>query len=514
MSTAPGAKHPALDPSKAKRVNHGSFTGWKRLDRLPLRLLAFVLIPLISITVATGVWVIGSLEEQLEHRLQREVEMVARALRLPIEQALHRNGPQAVIPALDSVFSIRRVYGAYVYDGNGELVASSAGVEPASDKVGVGEVLTAGRRSGRYDEIDGLEVYSYFVPLSGPGEEMIGVLRVTRKKADLLHYISGLRGVGLALLGLTSLALIVIVLLGYHVSVGRPLQRFAQSIHRVAAGELGHRALVSGPAEVGSLARQFNSMLDALSRSENELRREYSMRQAAERDLRHAERLAMIGRVVAGVAHELGTPLSTVSGHAQRLLRRRTMEPTVREALRAIRRQTARMEGLVRQLLDYGGKSRPNPAQVDARSLLAVAADALAPIVADRNIQLQLSDVEQLSVIVDRMRLEQALINLMRNAVQAATHKVQASFTVDDEGVSFIVDDDGVGVEPGIRARLYEPFVTSRQSSGGTGLGLAICSTVASEHGGSLSDTQSPLGGARFVLTIPQRTDLEGATRR
>lgn len=498
-----GSSEPGMTGLPLQR-DRGSVSA--RLDSLPVRLLAFVLLPLMVVIVATGVWVISSLESQLEHRLQREVEMVARALRLPIEQALFEGRRHAVMPALDSAFSIRRVYGAYVYDDEGELVASSAGFEPQDDRLGVGEVLSAGKRTGRYDDVDGLAVYSYFVPLNGPGQEMIGLLRVTRKRADLMHYIDGLRSAGAVLLSLTSLALIATVLFGYRVNLGNPLERFAKSIQRVGSGEADHRARLEGPQEIRALAHSFNTMLDSLSRSKHQLSREYSMRQTAERELRHAERLAVIGRMATGVAHELGTPLSTVRGHAQRLMRTASVEPTMREALRAIRSQTERMEALIRQLLDYGGKPRPTPAEVDARSLLAVAADAVAPTIAEGNIRLQLSDAQRLRVTVDRLRLEQALVNLMRNAAQAAAHEVHASFLLDETGVSFIVDDDGQGVDASVEARLYEPFVTSRQADGGTGLGLAICSTVAREHGGTLHHTRSPLGGARFVLTIPQAT--------
>lgn len=222
-----------------------------------------------------------------------------------------------------------------------------------------------------------------------------------------------------------------------------------------------------------------------------------------ERQLRHSERLAIIGGVTAGVAHEFGTPLSTVGGHAQRLLRRPNLDPSMRESLGAIRSQVIRMEGLVRQLLQYGAKQTARPVSCDSRSLVMAALGTLAAPLQHSNVLVGLGGVNTLTVQVDRARVEQALINLLRNAIQAARRRVEVSCHLQDSEIVFVFDDDGAGVNPQLGQRLYEPFVTDKQASGGSGLGLAICSTVAQEHGGALSNAVSPLGGARFILALP-----------
>ncbi len=472
-------------------------------ERLPLRLTAFILIPVVATTIAVGFGALSSLERHLEHRLQREVEMVARALQMPLGVALARNGPDSVRPALDSAFAIGRVYGAFVYDRAGELVASSAPRRPNNYSGDVSDVIAAGERIGRYDEMDGREVYSYFVPLNGMGSELVGVLRVTSKKSDLERYLADLRADGMLLVGLTASVLTALVLLGYYAAVGRSLRSLALSFKRVASGERDHRTHVSGPQELASLAALFNSMLDSLNDAQARTERERRARRTMERQLRHSERLAIIGGVTAGVAHEFGTPLSTVGGHAQRLLRRPNLDPSMRESLGAIRSQVIRMEGLVRQLLQYGAKQTARPVSCDSRSLVMAALGTLAAPLQHSNVLVGLGGVNTLTVQVDRARVEQALINLLRNAIQAARRRVEVSCHLQDSEIVFVFDDDGAGVNPQLGQRLYEPFVTDKQASGGSGLGLAICSTVAQEHGGALSNAVSPLGGARFILALP-----------
>ena len=147
---------------------------------------------------AAGLWLLNALEAQLEHRLQGEVEMVARALQLPLSRALQRSGTSAVQTALDSAFAIGRVYGAYVYDERGDLIASSAARKPNEQALRAGQLVQDGERAGQYDDVDGRQVYSYFVPLSGSGSEPLGLLRVTRKKSNVENYLSDLRLKGLA----------------------------------------------------------------------------------------------------------------------------------------------------------------------------------------------------------------------------------------------------------------------------------------------------------------------------
>src|SRR5690606_23272799 len=138
--------------------------------------------------------------------------------------------------------------------------------------------------------------------------------------------------------------------------IGMPLAAVMASMQRVKAGERAHRTVIQGPAEVQEIARGLNTMLDAIHVAEEQARQEFSEREKMAGKLRQAETMAMLGQLSAGVAHELGAPLSVVDGRAARLLRTINAPPEQKELL-AIRDQVGRMSTLVEQLLSFGRNS-------------------------------------------------------------------------------------------------------------------------------------------------------------
>ena len=122
-------------------------------------------------------------------------------------------------------------------------------------------------------------------------------------------------------------------------------------------------------------------------------------------------------------------------------------------------------------------------------------------------------EVGDVKIFGEESKLETALINILRNAVEAARSRVELRWTSTGESVVFAVDDDGPGVHESIRDTLFEPFVTTKRAQGGTGLGLAIAHAAAVESGGQLECSGSSLGGARFELILPRdRSDAVGPT--
>lgn len=467
------------------------------LQPLSLRLTLFLVLPLAIVVLVGGALVLRALEGSFERRLQREVEMVARALRLPVGDAVRTRSARQLERSLESALSIGRVYGAHVYNENGELAASVGhGAERAQPSSSEGD-----GRTGGYAEVAGKQIYSYFVPLIGAGEEVIGTLQVTRKKEDFREFMSDIRVRGAWLLVGGAFVTVLIALLGYQGALGRSLAGFASSIQRVESGERDHRASVERPREVAAVARSFNSMLDSIAAAEERVQREQQSRRALEAKLRQSERLAAIGRLGAGVAHELGSPLSVVDGHAQRALRG-DLSPELRQSLLAVRDQVARMGDLVRQLLDYGRSEPRARSWVSVERVVAAASGAVEPEAAARGVEIERSGGDEIRVLGNEMRLGQALVNLARNAVQAAKRRARLSWRARAGRVELVVDDDGPGVPASASERLYEPFFTTREAEGGTGLGLAITHSIAMEHGGSVHHKRSPMGGARFVLDL------------
>lgn len=458
-----------------------------------------------AILTALGAWwSLRAFERQVEERMKQDLELVARAIELPLNDALLRDRQGAVAKALRSAFDLSPVYAAYLYDAEGRRITESAPDETQSETRlrDVPEAVPEGERHGEYGRVDGQRVYSYFVPMTDAGGRMNGLLQLTRPRSDFHNQILRIRIKAFAMYLSAFLGLTGIVLYGHHRVLGLHLHAFTDSMSRIALGERHHRHPPSGPRELALLGQHFNRMLDEIDAAETEIaqRRQEQIRLADR--LRHAEKLAAVGELAAGVAHELGTPLSVIDARSQRALRQKDLHDTDRERWQGIRREAERMQGIIRQLLDFSRAHQAAFRTVSARSIAQAATEALSTPDTPSPPEFVLEG-EDFEVAADPLRIEQALVNLLRNALQAAPGKpVTLRWRQEGEHVLFEVEDQGPGIPEAIRDKLFEPFFTTKAVGQGTGLGLAVVHGIAGEHGGNIAlvPTQQ---GALFRLKFP-----------
>lgn len=473
-------------------------------------ILLVIVLPVLGVVAATAYLGLQALERYLERRLQEDVELVGRAVQLPLQDALIQGDVDDMQRILDSAFRIGRVYGATVYDQDGERIAAAgAGVgdAPSEDMARLAE---RGNRQREYTEVGRRRVYSFFMPLVTSAGEVVGLLQVTRRRREMEESLRRARlQAGLAILGCTVLVVGVVVG-GHRRVVGGPLDRLARSMSRIEGGERGHRAETAvSTREVATLAHGLNSMVESLVRSEDEVERKRREQFALQARLQISERMAAIGELAAGVAHELGTPLSVVDGLAQRALRESRLSETSRRRWEGVRRECQRIEEIVQDLLAMDRGEPPTREPVAPERLVRRALSAASPEIRESGGRVDVlrweggGEGRPRPVRVDRRRVEQAVANLLRNAAQASPGgRVELGWRVSGERLVFVVDDDGPGIPPSERARVLRPFYTTRDASGGTGLGLTLAQGVAEEHDGTIEIGESPLGGARVVLTL------------
>lgn len=478
---------------------------------LRFTLVLIVVLPLclsMGITIYT---VLSAFERSTKDRMQEDIELVARSLQMPIGRALQRGRDGAVQEALRSAFQFQRVYGAYLYDNQGTLRAAVGSGAPTADRGQLSELAEEGTQKGEYDRMDGRAVYSYFVPLSTPGGRSTGLLQVVRRTQDIDQAVAFLRWIAVGAFLVTVLLTSGLVLWGHRLTVGAPLARLRRDMTKVEEGSRSLRTPPRGPTEISTLGRQFNEMVESIEQAEAEIRDREAEQRKLEQKLKRAEKLAAIGQLSAGVAHELGTPLSVVDGKAQRALRRADLPPSVATPLKDIREEVRRMEYIVRQLLDFG---RRNPLQrrtVPARQLADIALNSTRAAHPEADAVIECDAPEtSVSLSVDVGLMERALANLLRNALEAAPEGlVRLSWTADSDQVVFAVEDSGPGLDPEIKSRLFEPFFTTKQVGEGTGLGLAVAHGIVEEHEGSIEVDGSPLGGACFRIRLPKSPPAE-----
>ncbi len=467
---------------------------------LPLTLLASLL-----------VWIsFNTVENLVEHRLEKEIELVARAMRVPVQQALIDRDLDRIEESLNAVFDIGRVYGAYVFDANGRRVATAGEVRPGwQEQAEAAEVVALGEELGRYAELAGEEVYSYFVPLTAPTGRIEGLLQVVRQESEIAQRLGEIRDRGWWVFGAVMLLMFVILLIGHRLAVVRHVERLLASMGRVEAGEQAHRARISGPNELAALGRGLNRMLDAIESMRDQLDQKHREHIQMTERLREQESLAALGRFSSGVAHELGAPLSVIDGDARRLLQREDIDEDSRRRLERMRRQVLRTRQLIRQLMEFVRSDQRERSAVSVDRLLRQVAGSTAPQTEARGIGLELMSVDaDLQVSGFEVRLEHAVLNLVRNAIQAAETTVRVSAFSEGTRVVIRIEDDGPGVPNEQYERIFEPFHSSRDDGEGTGLGLAIVRTVADEHEAEIRVSRSEeLRGGCFELVLKGADD-------
>lgn len=473
---------------------------------LRLTLIISVVVPLVLAVGSVGYLALRVLEDWAEAGLQQEVALVARAVRLPLGHALELDRQGSVEQVLASVFRINRVYSAYVYDAHGRTIAAVGTGGSVASRQRMSRIAAEGARRGEYGEIAGREVYSYFVPVNDSGGQIVGLLQVTRRRSDIRSQVAALRAQPIGLLALSLLAVIALVLYGHHGAIGRYLTRLGRSMERVRTGDRGYRAAVEGPREIASLGSTLNSMLDSIDRAEREIEERRAVQDSLEERLLQSEKLAAIGRLAAGVAHEVGTPLSVIAGKAQRAGRREELPEATQTTLLEIRAEVRRMEHIVRQLLDFGRRTGLHRRRVAADQLAEASAAAVREEVPRAGAAVRIGGPSPAPEInADPIQIEQVLVNLLRNALQAAPQgEVRLEWFAREGEVGFTVDDNGPGAPAGVRPHLYEPFFTTKSVGEGTGLGLAVAHGIVERHGGSIEVADSPLGGARFRVSLPR----------
>jgi signal transduction histidine kinase len=476
------------------------------LGRMALRttLLLYVVVPVALILVVAGIVGLHVLETQIERRMQEDVELVSRAIQPALSRSLERDRRGAIDRTLEVAFSIDRVFGAYVYDATGALLARAGPGGTLPSRRQMSHLAREADQIGEYGEVAGRRVYSYFVPLTDSGARIIGVLHVTRRASDFQTYISLLRkqAASLALVVLCSVT--GLVLYAHHGAIGRHLTRIVESMGEVEAGNRRHRALGEGPKEIAHLAASMNSMLNSIERAELEVDEQRAAQLKLLEKLRQSEKLAVIGQLAAGVAHELGSPLSIITGKVERALRNDMPERTRRE-IRAIRRAVKRMERIVEQLLDFGRGHTLQLRSVRADRLARSAVRASVAGEACRGTSIEIQGREPApELVVDPFRFEQALTNLLNNAVQAAgpRGRVRVSWFSSSEEIGYSVEDSGPGIAEDARERLFEPFFTTKKPGEGTGLGLALVHHIVEDHDGSIRVEKSSFGGARIRIVV------------
>ena len=228
-----------------------------------------------------------------------------------------------------------------------------------------------------------------------------------------------------------------------------------------------------------------------------------------EEQLIQAEKLAAMGQMLAGVAHELNNPLTAILGVTELLRERAAPDEAFRRQLELTHRQARRAARIVQNLLEFSRPASPQKKSLDVINLIERTLQLHEHSLRRNNVEVEFHPQGMLpGVVGDANQLIQVFLNLITNAEQAIrevreTGRLQIRLGRSGNRLSITFQDDGVGIRPEALPRIFDPFYTTKRPGGGTGLGLSICMSIIREHGGTIEAESLPAGGSAFTVFLP-----------
>lgn len=464
-----------------------------------------VLVPLFLILLVFSLVAIKSLEDNVRSKLQGEVQIITHAIGTSLGYALERDTPDALQESLHSAFSFHRIYGAYVFDTQGEKIYGLGLGEELFDASDIRAVAEAGEPTGAYRQHERWNYYSTLMPLSTPSGEIRGVLQVNRLNTGIENYTGFISFVAVGFFAVGAAGIVLMIWWGFRYYIERPLNRLLLVMERVEKGDRSQRAAPDGPTEYRKLSLALNGMLDSMAEKDADIESRQRKEIELEKRLRKSKKLAELGVLAAGVAHEIGAPLTVINGQAQRLARRSLIGDDERAKLGRIRSEVERIVIIVRQLMDLGRQHNVEKELCQLDELLGAAIELLEDELEQAGSHVEVALPHSVPTLTANcQQLIQVFTNLIHNALKAHSGgHIRISAAVVNTELHIKVEDDGPGIADADKSKVFDPFFTTKPVGQGSGLGLSMVHRIINDHGGTVGVFDSSLGGAGFELTFP-----------
>jgi two-component system NtrC family sensor kinase len=375
---------------------------------------------------------------------------------------------------------------------------------------------------------------------------VVGGIRVVSTLDEAQSYLSKKRDRAVILTFSSILVILITLTVFFGKLVGDPIQKLVEAMSRAEKGDLEAEADIQSEDELGKLGRNFNRMLKTiretheqniqLLRQVNQFNEELTRKIEAatselakrneelrllnealfesQRQLSQSEKLAAVGQVTAAMAHQIGTPLNSISGYIQLILQDGNIQPKDRDRLKIIESQLDRLADSVKNLLSFTRQPQPQLRSLDVNEVLEELIHLSEPWFLARKVRLSTHLSPDLpSIFGDSTHLQTLFLNLITNALDAMpqggaltvkTRQVSPpSSSKDGRWLEISITDTGIGITEESKKRIFDPFFTTKKMGEGTGLGLAICEKIVKEHSGKI-DLESEVGkGSTFSILIP-----------
>lgn len=351
-------------------------------------------------------------------------------------------------------------------------------------------------------------------PIMGEGG-LLGAVQVEMSLAALKEEFRYSRAHTIKIIAIECLIIIVFTSMILNIIVIRPVYRLARATQEIADGNLDERVEIVTTDEIGHLARSFNQMTARLRRSREKVEEQLASLEEANRELQLAhkeliasEKQASIGRLAAGVAHEIGNPLSSLLGFTEILLMGAGSKEDRQQCLNDMQGEIQRISRIVRDLLDFSRQRELQLEPVSINPILERTWRLLSTLPEFKEVEVRLDLANGLpQVFLDENLLQQVATNIMVNAAQAMDGSGALSVVSrhGDQGVTIAFHDTGPGIAPDVMEHIFEPFFTTKEVGVGTGLGLSVSQNLIAKCGGLLT-AENTTEGVRFEIAFPPHT--------
>lgn len=473
-----------------------------------------IILNILLLTVGIGTFSLFNIRREQRHLLaatRESADLLLQTVEKSVFNSMRIGNSEDVQAILEMVGRSHRLTNVRIFHPDGTILKSAHPQEIGSRVNPFDLALFQNRRSEGIFDVNGEEVLGMVKPIlsdercyhcHGLGRKVIGVLNLNFSLADTTYK---LRETSQFFMLSTTLILILLstgisfILLRF---VRRPIQTMAVKMAEVEAGDLSVRLVPRYDDEVGSLMRSFNSMVVNLEKAQKQLE------QLHFQQMERADRLASIGEMSTGIAHEIKNPLAGISGAITVLAEEFADDDPRKEIVRQVLEQIARLDKTATDLLFFGRPGKPELTYVDINDLVKKTLFFVTQHPEARNIHRVKELTRDLPLVgVDEKQVQQVLFNVIINAVQAmkegGTLTIQTSVVTQDgrDFVRILVSDTGKGIAPQDVEKIFVPFYTTKTQ--GTGLGLPICKKLMVQNGGTIS-VESRIGeGTTFTIDLP-----------
>ncbi len=362
------------------------------------------------------------------------------------------------------------------------------------------------------------EISEDFVAITSPlfiKDAVFGGIKITLSSSDIRDAAGKSQRLILFYVILTLVILVVFASILLSRTIARPIDELVRVTEAIADGDMNQRVKVRRLNEIGLLAESLNRMAGKLREGRDVLEDNIRTLRAAHNDLKkaqdeviRAEKMASVGRLAAGLAHEIGNPVGAILGYTN-ILQKEANEEDQADYLARIEMEVQRINRIVRGLLDYARPGEFKPIEVNVNDIIKSSLDLVSSQKGFERIEVKthLTDIPMAKA--DPHQLQQVLINLFINASDAMpeggrlTVETEVRSQESGEFLDISVADTGTGMDDEDMKKIFDPFYTTKEPGKGTGLGLAICQRIIESFGGTIEVESRKGEGSEFKILLP-----------